>query len=209
MVCHDFLDKAGFHAAHCKHFACHRHNAIAKHVARFTSVCGFLTNLEVSLNINANVSRNHAPRPGDILIEETTPPSKHFLDVSAVNPAAKTYRIKAATTPLFSSNLASTRKIQKYESLFARANSNSMIPHEFTPLVVETYGAWDKLALNFFRNLARRRLLSPGAATQSSSTILSHFLTSLDIALQSANAYAILTCGFPKTTSEVHSTPLA
>jgi len=84
-----------------------------------------------------------------------------------------------------------------------------MIPLEFTPLVVETYGAWDKLALNFFRNLARRRLLSPGAATQSSSTILSHFLTSLDIALQSANAYAILTCGFPKTTSEVHSTPLA
>jgi len=208
-LCHEKLSCAGFHAAHCKHFTSHRHNNIARHIARFTSACGYKTTLEAPLLSNTNVTRNHAPRPGDILIEESQPPSRHYLDVSAVNPAAPSYLQNSKSTALATARLASSRKITKYNDLFALANSESPIPHKFTPLVVETYGSWDKTALKLFRELARRRHLSPGAATQSSSNILSRLLTTLDVSLQTSNAYAIIRCGFPMSALEVHTPTLA
>ena len=44
---------------------------------------------------------------------------------------------------------------------------------------------------------------------QSSSTILTRLLTTLDVALQTSNAYAIIECGFPKTAPEVLTPALA
>ena len=208
-LCHEKLSFAGFHAAHCKHFTSHRHNKIASHIARFTAACGYKTTLEAPLLSNSNVTPNHAPRPGDILIEDSHPPSRHYLDVSAVNPAASSYLQKSKSTPLATASLACSRKMTKYNKLFSSANTESPIPHKFTPLVVETYGSWDPSALKLFRKLAQRRHLSPGAATQSSSSILSRLLTTLDVALQASNAYAIIQCGFPKTAQEVQSPALA
>jgi len=190
---------SGFHAAQCKHFACSRHNAIAKCVASLGSSCGLLIQIEAPLRSTASSRsiNNNALRPGDVLAIDDNPPSRTNYDINVSNPAAPSYAPTSCHRALHAATISANKKTAHYSKPLQAHNATAPIPDSYVPLCVETYGAWSPQALLAFRKLARRRFLCPDAAIQSTGAILRKFLISLDVCLQRANAIAIAMRGIP------------
>ena len=91
-------------------------------------------------------------RPADVFIENWVDGSKVAFDVSVISPTQEAILLRAAETPAAAIEM---RKAQKSRAHFENCRAHGI---RFQPLVVESFGGWDKTAVDFFKKLACQSL---------------------------------------------------
>ncbi|MCP3676438.1 MAG: hypothetical protein GY721_02275 [Deltaproteobacteria bacterium] len=102
----------------------------------------------------------------------------HLLDVSVTHPSAQTY-MAAAQRPYGAAKLRERSKTKKYGNLAAKEGS------EFTPFVLETFGAIGKRAREFIAKLA----IQAEELGEDRKDFAANIVQTLSVALQRGNAY--------------------
>ena len=122
-------------------------------------------------------------RPADIFIRNWTDGRKIAFDVSVISPTQDAIVLRAADT---SGAAIESRKATKNRAHFDNCSASGIY---FQPLVVETFGAWDKDALPFLKTLAHQDARRWG---KSNSVECKQFFQRLSLALQRGNAALLL-----------------
>ena len=109
--------------------------------------------------------------------------SKVALDVSVISPTQDAILLRAAEIPAAAIEL---RKAQKNRAHFENCRAQGI---RFYPLVVESFGGWDKAAIDLLKKLARQSARRWG---KNDALGIKHFFQHLSVALQRGNANLLL-----------------
>ena len=122
---------------------------------------------------------------------------KIAFDVSVVSPTQEALLFRAADN---SAAAIESRKTSKNNAHFENCRAEGI---HFQPLVVETFGGWDKDAVDFLKKIATKEARRWGKVISieikhffqtssrssfSASSVISHFFQRLSVLLQRANA---------------------
>ena len=118
-------------------------------------------------------------RPADIFIPKWLDSRKIAFDVSVVSPTQEALLHRAADTPAAAID---SRKATKIRTHFENCRAEGIF---FQPLVVETFGGWDKDAINFLKKIATKGSRRWGLTN---AIAIKQFFQRLSIELQRGNA---------------------
>jgi hypothetical protein len=141
------LDIYGIHAASCsgKFGLSYRHNRVRDCIKAQARRAGMrATDEEPRLLTN-----DPTLRPADVYIAEWHLSRGMCLDVSIVNPLTDTAVVAASTTPASAAAHAEKHKMARYHKLCADSG------HEFSPVVMETYGGFGELARPILKRISK------------------------------------------------------
>ena len=122
-------------------------------------------------------------RPADIYVENWVDGRKVAFDVSVTSPTQEAVVFQAADRPAAA---IEARKTTKNRAHFDNCRSEGI---HFQPLVVESFGGWDKDALVFLKELSRQDARRWG---KDSALEIKYFFQRLSIALQRGNAALLI-----------------
>ena len=122
-------------------------------------------------------------RPADVFIRNWIDGRKVAFDVSVVSPVQDAIVLRASDVPGAAIEM---RKSEKNRKHFDNCRARGI---HFQPLVVETFGGWDKDALVFLKKLAGQGARSWG---KSHALEIKHFFQRMSIALQRGNASLLI-----------------
>ena len=118
-------------------------------------------------------------RPADVFVENWIDGRKTAFDVSVVSPTQDAILLRAAETPAAAIEM---RKSTKMRAHLEHCRAQGIA---FKPLVVETFGGWDKDALKALKLMARHAARRWG---KNDAIAIKHFFQKLSVALQRGNA---------------------
>ena len=122
-------------------------------------------------------------RPADVFIENWVDGRKIAFDVSVVSPVQEAVLHRAADTAAAAIEM---RKATKIRDHFNNCRAQGIF---FQPLVVESFGGWDKVAAKFLKTIARQEARRWG---KEDAIEIKHFFQRLSVALQRGNAALLL-----------------
>ena len=179
--CQQFQDKYGDHAMHCRDdhgIRGGRHDRIRDKI--------FNEAQRASLNPTKEMPRlvpGRQSRPADVFIPQWLDGRKVAFDVSVVSPTQEALLHRAADT---SAVAIESRKATKIRTHFDNCRAEGIF---FQPLVVESFGGWDKDAVFFLKKIATQEARRWGKL---SAIEIKHFFQRLSIALQRGNAALLI-----------------
>ena len=174
-------DESGDHALHCRDdrgMKGGRHDRIRDKIFKVAQHGSLNPQKEMPGLIPGTLSR-----PADIYIENWVDGSKIAFDVSVISPTQNAILLRAAESPAAAIEM---RKAAKNRAHFENCRAQGI---SFHPLVVETFGGWDKSALDFLKKLARQSARRWG---KNDALGIKHFFQHLSVALQRGNASLLL-----------------
>ncbi len=180
--CNLMVDVQARHAVRC---------ADGDRIRRHNQVRNFLFNeckaaLVAPILEPPNLIRNSELRPADFGIPDYRPGQFMAYDVAITDPTQDAYvSIASVSASSCAESYASNVKIPKYSD--ALDSDDSLL---FTPLICESYGAWNSAALGFFNELSS--WLSARNPCSSFSVIRSRLFQKVSSIIQRANARMIL-----------------
>ena len=122
-------------------------------------------------------------RPADVFIENWVDGRKIAFDVSVVSPVQDAILHRAADSAAAAIEM---RKASKIRDHFNNCRAQGIF---FQPLVVESFGDWDKDAAKFLKTIARQDARRWG---KEDSIEIKHFFQRLSVALQRGNAALLI-----------------
>ena len=150
------LDCWGMHALNCQYGSGRntRHNLLCETFKTFAVQCG--------LNPLSEVSVPHSRSIRVDVLERGAQPRPCALDFGITNPCRRDLLTRTAEEPGFAANQYAVEKIEKEQTACRESG------WDFVPMIVETFGRWDKRAMQHFRSIAplyaRRNNCSVGDA---------------------------------------------
>ena len=126
-----------------------------------------------------NLIADSQSRPADIYIDNFMDGRKIAFDVSVTSPTQEAFIHLAASTPAVAID---KRKQSKNRDHLEDCRSAGIF---FQPLVVETFGGWDRDATTFLKKIARQAARRWG---KDDALEIKHFFQKLSVALQRGNA---------------------
>ena len=176
------LDPLGHHATTCKRGGdvvfCH--NKLRDILAETCRRAHFSVQVEAGCNLTSDHSHS---RPADVLISNWVLGKTAACDLSVTSPLNSKILSEAGVT---AGAAAHATELRKHEANDAKCSDLGWV---CIPLVVESYGAWGKEALEAFSMLASRLATS---SSRPKSMVLSELYGRLNLHLVRANVRAIL-----------------
>ena len=122
-------------------------------------------------------------RPADVYIGNWIDGRKIAFDVSVTSPTQEAVLFQSADRPAAA---IEARKLTKNRAHFDHCNAQGIF---FQPLVVETFGGWDRDALSFLKEMGRQdaRRWGKDAALE-----IKYFFQRLSVSLQRGNAALLI-----------------
>ena len=179
--CDRVQDELGDHALHCRDdhgMKGGRHDRIRDKI--------FTEALHASLNPKKEMPGlipGSLSRPADVFIENWVDGRKVAFDVSVVSPVQEAILHRAADSAAAAIEM---RKAAKMRDHFNNCRAQGIF---FQPLVVESFGGWDKDAAKFLKTIARQDARRWG---KEGSIEIKHFFQRLSVALQRGNAALLI-----------------
>jgi len=166
--CFQRQDASGDHCVICRKGTLHgRHNAIVSTLHHLAQQGAFAPQKEPPYLIN-----NSEARPADVYIPVWTGGQPVAIDVSVTSPLADSYILKASKDIGAAASIRADMKREKYSAI---CTEHGM---QFTPFVLETFGGFDKDAIEIISKLSRaiasRCSLAPGEIKMRSLHKISH-----------------------------------
>ena len=155
-----------------------RHDRIRDKIFKVAQHCSLNPRKEMPGLIPGTLSR-----PADIFVENWVDGRKIAFDVSVTSPTQEAILLQASNRPAAA---IEARKVAKNRAHFANCRSQGIF---FQPLVVESFGGWDKDALVFLKELARQDARRWG---RDSALEIKYFFQRLSVALQRGNAALLI-----------------
>jgi hypothetical protein len=127
-----------------------------------------------------NLFDSSAARPGDITVSgwARCQGKPTAFDVTVTSPLQQSCLVHTITNPNFALMKAAEAKVAKCHDLCSSCGM------EFVPLVVSTFGAWDSIAADNIREMAKLQASNNGCAI---SQTVKHTFEKLAICLQRGN----------------------
>ena len=122
-------------------------------------------------------------RPADVYIDNWVDGRKIAFDVSVTSPTQEAVVLQAAARPAAAIEARKTTKIRTH---FANCQAEGIF---FQPLVVETFGGWDRDALAFLKEMGRQDARRWG---KDPALEIKYFFQRLSVALQRGNAALLI-----------------
>ena len=122
-------------------------------------------------------------RPADIYVPHWIDGRKLALDVSVTSPTQEALLHRAAEIP---ATAIEARKASKNRTHFEHCQAQGVF---FQPLVVETFGGWDPIAVDFLKKMATQEARRWG---KTPALEIKHFFQRLSIALQRGNSALLI-----------------
>ena len=122
-------------------------------------------------------------RPADVYIPNWIDGRRVAFDVSVTSPTQERLVLRAADAPAIA---IENRKSSKMRDHFDACKRDGI---DFQPLVVETFGGWDKDAVNILKKIARQSARRWG---RDDATEIKHFFQHLSVTLQRGNAALLI-----------------
>ena len=174
-------DALGDHALHCRDdrgLKGSRHDRIRDQIFKVAQHASLNPQKEMPGLIPGSQSR-----PADIFIEHWVNGRKVAFDVSVTSPTQEAVVFHSADRPAAAID---ARKLSKIRAHFDNCRSQGIF---FQPLVVETFGGWDRDALSFLKEIGRQdaRRWGKDAALE-----IKYFFQRLSISLQRGNAALLI-----------------
>ena len=122
-------------------------------------------------------------RPADVYIPYWLDGRRLAFDVSVTSPTQERLILRAAETPGVAIEQRKSTKIRGHSDACRQEGIH------FYPLVVETFGGWDKEAVDLLKKLARHSARRWG---KNDSIQIKHFFQQLSVTLQRGNAALLI-----------------
>ena len=186
-LCDRQQDESGDHAMHCRDdngVRTGRHDRIRDQIFSECQQASLSPSKEAPGLIPGSLSR-----PADIFVPQFTDGRKIAFDVSVVSPTQDALIHHAAQTPAAA---IESRKASKNRDHFDACHAQGIF---FQPLVVETFGGWDRQAVNFLKKMATQCAHRWG---KTSSIEIKQFFQRLSVALQRGNASLLIDRDTPR-----------
>ena len=176
------LDPLGHHSTTCKRGGnvVFRHNKLRDILAETCRRAHFSVQVEAGCNFTSDHSHS---RPADVLISNWVLGKTAACDLSVTSPLNSKILSEAGVT---AGAAAHATELRKHEANDAKCSDLGWV---CIPLVVESYGAWGKEALEAFSMLASHLATS---SSRPKSMVLSELYGQLNLHLVRANVRAIL-----------------
>ena len=176
------LDPLGHYATTCKQGGdvVFRHNRLRDILAETCRRAHFSVQVEAGCNLTPDHSHS---RPADVLISNWTPGKTAACDISVTSPLNSNIMSEAGVT---AGAAAQTTELRKHEANDVKCGELGRL---CIPLVVESYGAWGKEAMESFSSLASRLAIT---SSRPKSAVLSELYGRLNLNLVRANVRAIM-----------------
>ena len=174
-------DAKGDHAMHCHDdngLKSNRHNQIRDNVYREAQHASLNPTKEMP-----GLILNSQSRPADIYVANWIDGRKTAFDVSVVSPTQEAILHRAADS---AGAAIEMRKASKFRTHFNNCREQGI---SFQPLVVETFGGWDKDATKFLKEMARQAARRWG---MNDAIEIKHFFQRLSVALQRGNSALLI-----------------
>ena len=126
-------------------------------------------------------------RKKKVITNQRTDGRKVALDVSVTSPTLKAFLHRAAET---AATAIEVRKASKIRAHFENCQAQGVF---FQPLVVESFGGWDPVAVDFLKKMATKEARRWG---KTPAVEIKHFFQRLSIALQRGNAALLIARDF-------------
>eukprot|EP00731_Ephydatia_muelleri_P007923 Em0004g261a len=182
-LCPDkMLDPLGHHATTCKRGGdvVFRHNKLRDILAE---TCR-RAHLSVQVEAGCNLTPDHShSRPADVLISNWVLGKTAACDISVTSPLNSNIMSEAGVT---AGAAAQATELRKHEANDVKCSELGWL---CIPLVVESYGAWGKEAMESFWSLASRLAIT---SSRPKSAVLSELYGRLNLNLVRANVRAIM-----------------
>ena len=182
-LCPDkMLDPLGHHATTCKRGGdvVFRHNKLRDILAE---TCR-RAHLSVQVEAGCNLTPDHShSRPADVLISNWVLGKTAACDISVTSPLNSNIMSEAGVT---AGAAAQATELRKHEANDVKCSELGWL---CIPLVVESYGAWGKEAMESFSSLASRLAIT---SSRPKSAVLSELYGRLNLNLVRANVRAIM-----------------
>ncbi|KAL5509159.1 hypothetical protein EMCRGX_G004469 [Ephydatia muelleri] len=182
-LCPDkMLDPLGHHATTCKRGGdvVFRHNKLRDILAE---TCR-RAHLSVQVEAGCNLTPDHShSRPADVLISNWVLGKTAACDISVTSPLNSNIMSEAGVT---AGAAAQASELRKHEANDVKCSELGWL---CIPLVVESYGAWGKEAMESFSSLASRLAIT---SSRPKSAVLSELYGRLNLNLVRANVRAIM-----------------
>ena len=176
------LDPLGHHATTCKRGGdvVFRHNKLRDILAE---TCR-RAHLSVQVEAGCNLTPDHShSRPADVLISNWVLGKTAACDLSVTSPLNSNIMSEAGVT---AGAAAQATELRKHEANDVKCSELGWL---CIPLVVESYGAWGKEAMESFSSLASRLAIT---SSRPKSAVLSELYGRLNLNLVRANVRAIM-----------------
>eukprot|EP00731_Ephydatia_muelleri_P027047 Em0018g1147a len=176
------LDPLGHHATTCKRGGdvVFRHNKLRDILAE---TCR-RAHLSVQVEAGCNLTPDHShSRPADVLISNWVLGKTAACDISVTSPLNSNIMSEAGVT---AGAAAQATELRKHEANDVKCSELGWL---CIPLVVESYGAWGKEAMESFSSLASRLAIT---SSRPKSAVLSELYGRLNLNLVRANVRAIM-----------------
>ena len=180
-TCNQLQDKLGDHAMHCsddRGIRIGRHDNLCKKIFKEAQRATLHPVEEMPSLVPGRQSR-----PADVFIPEWLDGRKVAFDVSVVSPTQEALLHQAADTPAAA---IVARKATKNRTHFDNCQAEGIF---FQPLVVETFGGWDKEAIDFLKKIATKGSRRWGLTN---AIAIKQFFQRLSIELQRGNAALLI-----------------
>eukprot|EP00731_Ephydatia_muelleri_P023348 Em0015g931a len=141
--------------------------------------------LGVQVEMGNNLTNHSHTRPADLLVPNWVLGKPAAFDLSVTSPLNPTTLLEASVT---TGVAALTTELRKHSSNDTKCKELDWV---YVPLVVESYGAWGKEALESISQLASRLAT---CSSKAKSVVLTELYGRLNLHLVRANAIAILAC---------------
>ena len=180
-ACDQQNDATGDHAMHCQDdngLKSGRHDRIRDTI--------FKEAQHASLNPTKEMPGlipNSQTRPADVYVANWIDGRKMAFDVSVISPTQEAVLHRAADSAAAAINM---RKASKNRTHYENCRSQGI---NFQPLVVETFGGWDKDAVQFLKDIAR---LDARRWGKNDALEIKQFFQRLSITLQRGNAALLI-----------------
>ena len=179
--CSHQQDEMGDHAMHCRDdhgVKGGRHDRIRDKIHKEAQRASLNPTKEMPGLVTGSQSR-----PADVFIPQWIDGRKIAFDVSVTSPTQEALLLRAAEIPAAA---IEARKASKKRTHFDNCRAEGIF---FQPLVVETFGGWDKEAVNFLKKMATQDARRWGKLP---SLEIKYFFQRLSVALQRGNATLLL-----------------
>ena len=189
-TCSSPQDEFGDHALHCRDdhgLKGGRHDRIRDVIFRVAQHASLNPRKEMP-----GLIPNSLSRPADVFVENWVDGRKVAFDVSVTSPTQEATVLQAANRP---GAAIDARKASKNRAHFADCRAQGIF---FQPLVVESFGGWDRDALLFLKELGRQDARRWG---KDPAQEIRYFFQRLSVALQRGNA-ALLVDRDPEPSSQ-------
>jgi hypothetical protein len=175
-VCGEQVDSSGTHGLACRKSAGRhmRHNAVNDLIKRALASADIPAILEPN-----SLCRNDGKRPDGLTVLPWSNGRCLVWDFTCPDTLASSHLNRAVVGASSVANDAETRKSSKYSSLSAL--------YQFTPIAIETLGAFGDEAMTFLRDLGKRI-----AAVSAEPRSLQFMLQRLSVAVQRGNAACVV-----------------